>query len=252
MKKFTGNLFYNAAKQLGGYAAKNKKKYCCDLFGIPAFTLSEVLITLAIVGVVSALTLPSVIQNIQDKQFRNKFKKAYSAFSQAILMIKNEDGEIVRGNTVGEIADIYCKIVKQMKTVGMVKQNCELNVSKVKWHDDLNWFTKDGRAFDLSGNSTYKMRYVFQTADNALYFYSCTNGTIIVDVNGHKKPNVVGRDIYYFTLTSNGNLNVKPITVPQCYDKKAPRWAISTTNYKTDCLTGTGWGCSVMTINNEL
>ena len=217
-----------------------------------AFTLSEVLITLAVVGVISALTLPSVIQNIQDKQFRHKFKKSYSAFAQAILMIKNEEGEFINDYTLSNIGNNYCKIIKQMK-VAYSKTKCGLNIPDANWHDDLNWYAKDGRTFDLSGNNYYRTKYVFQTADSTLYFYSCISGQIILDVNGYKKPNVVGRDIYYFHLGENGNVDVKPANVPGCYNVgQVPTTALNLTNYKTDCLTGTGWGCSVMTINNEL
>ena len=44
------------------------------------FTLAEVLITLGIIGVVAAMTLPTVINNVQEKQFHSKFKKAYATF----------------------------------------------------------------------------------------------------------------------------------------------------------------------------
>ena len=43
-----------------------------------AFTLAETLITLGIIGIVAAMTLPSVISNIQDKQFKAAFKKQFS------------------------------------------------------------------------------------------------------------------------------------------------------------------------------
>ena len=48
-----------------------------------AFTLAEVLITLGIIGVVAALTIPTLISNIQGIQFRSKFKKTISVLSQA-------------------------------------------------------------------------------------------------------------------------------------------------------------------------
>ena len=47
-----------------------------------AFTLAEVLITLGIIGVVAAMTLPSLINNIQSKQLEAGLKKQYSIISQ--------------------------------------------------------------------------------------------------------------------------------------------------------------------------
>ena len=60
-----------------------------------AFTLSEVLITIGIIGVVAAITLPSVISNIQGMQYRAKVKKVYSSLSQAVNLAKaNYDVDI--------------------------------------------------------------------------------------------------------------------------------------------------------------
>lgn len=49
-----------------------------------AFTLAEVLITLGILGVVIAMTIPGLMQNIQDKQFKEAAKEAFSKSSQAV------------------------------------------------------------------------------------------------------------------------------------------------------------------------
>ena len=43
-----------------------------------AFTLAEVLITLAIVGVVAAITVPTLVANYQQKALNNQFKKSYA------------------------------------------------------------------------------------------------------------------------------------------------------------------------------
>ena len=50
------------------------------------FTLSEVLITLGIIGVVAALTIPSVVNNYKKQQFRTGLKKEYSVLLQTLDM----------------------------------------------------------------------------------------------------------------------------------------------------------------------
>ena len=50
------------------------------------FTLAEVLITLAIIGVVAALAIPSVISNSQQQEFKTGLKKAISVLNSAISM----------------------------------------------------------------------------------------------------------------------------------------------------------------------
>ena len=56
------------------------------------FTLSEVLITLGIIGVVAALTIPSVVNNYKKQQFRTGLKKEYSVLLQTLDMYKQENG----------------------------------------------------------------------------------------------------------------------------------------------------------------
>ena len=58
-----------------------------------AFTLAEVLITLAIIGVVAAMTIPTLISNYQEKATVSKVKQAFSIISQAYQLAKIENGE---------------------------------------------------------------------------------------------------------------------------------------------------------------
>ena len=51
-----------------------------------AFTLAEVLITLAIIGVVAAMTMPTLINNTKGAQFKTAYKKALSVLNQAVVM----------------------------------------------------------------------------------------------------------------------------------------------------------------------
>ncbi len=57
------------------------------------FTLAEVLITLGIIGVVAAMTLPSLIQRNNNKVVETRLKKFYSAINQAIMMAEVDYGD---------------------------------------------------------------------------------------------------------------------------------------------------------------
>ena len=57
-----------------------------------AFTLAKVLITLGIIGVVAALTLPTVINKAQSMILKNQFKKAYSTFYNAMKLVQVQNG----------------------------------------------------------------------------------------------------------------------------------------------------------------
>lgn len=56
------------------------------------FTLAEVLITLGIIGIVAAMTIPTLISNTNGAKFRSQFKKSISTLSQAGLMAKAQFG----------------------------------------------------------------------------------------------------------------------------------------------------------------
>ena len=63
------------------------------------FTLAEVLITLMIIGIVAALTIPSVISNYQQQEFKTGLKKAVSVLNEAIQMNIAQDGETPYDNS---------------------------------------------------------------------------------------------------------------------------------------------------------
>lgn len=66
-----------------------------------AFTLAEVLITLGIIGVVAAMTIPTLIANTNGAKYRSQFKKAVSTLNQAGLMSQAQYGFDFAGTTVG-------------------------------------------------------------------------------------------------------------------------------------------------------
>lgn len=57
------------------------------------FTLAEVLITLGVIGVVAAITLPPLIQNYKKHVVETRLKTFYSNINQAILLAENEYGD---------------------------------------------------------------------------------------------------------------------------------------------------------------
>ena len=57
---------------------------------IQGFTLAEVLITLGIIGVVAAMTLPALIQKNNNKVVETRLEKFYSGINQAIMLAEND------------------------------------------------------------------------------------------------------------------------------------------------------------------
>lgn len=81
--RITSDLGYFYKTRMSGQAAQL------------AFTLAEVLITLGIIGVVAALTIPSLIQNHRKQVVENRLAKFYSVVNQAVKMSEAENGSII-------------------------------------------------------------------------------------------------------------------------------------------------------------
>ena len=232
-----------------------------------AFTLAEVLITLGIIGVVAAMTLSSVINDAQDKQFKAMFKKQYSAVAQAMLSAF-EDGNVVPTFTDDNWTDMVyyvCDIGARLKYVksGIKCEVFENNQNTsttltgananrdVSWHRDGEWYNK--KKEPQTSNSGYWL-YTFYLPDGAWINFSCGMRNVFIDVNGAKKPNMIGRDIFYFYIpyghtqpsfsmraNSGINSNVNACNSPN-------NVYITEENYKDDCENGSGWGCSPLYI----
>ena len=227
-----------------------------------AFTLAEVLITLAIIGVVAAMTLPSVINDAQDKQFKAMFKKQYSAISQALQMVYVKDGEslelpsgLTQNNVRTIMSKFVCKMAKELKAIqsGVIcseenlnQPNSEIKYNgKVQWHTAGTWFNKKKESMGLNGG--YK-NTTLVLSDGAMINFNC-GYQVFVDVNGYKGPNTIGRDIFYFILSQDNNapiffkenMSVNGCTTPY-------NIIITKDNYKEDCESGSGWGCSPLYI----
>ncbi|MDO5438015.1 MAG: type II secretion system protein, partial [bacterium] len=115
-----------------------------------AFTLAEVLITLAIIGVVAAVSIPSVISNSQQQEFKTGLRKAVSVLNSAITMNMALDGETPydNSNTFGFL----------MRHMSVLKST----TWRSKWFFTLNpggtyenaaFYTTDGMRFELRHGS---------------------------------------------------------------------------------------------------
>lgn len=178
------------------------------------FTLAEVLITLVIVGVVAALTIPNLINKTNHKEYASKLKKAYSILQQFVHASAMQKGE-PQGDY--SFFNNYDFINEFAKTVNVAKkcdilQECfatenysgnliyynKLNNQKETFIAGKTVITSDGILYNFSNDSLLSpYNYGISTET-----YTKFIGRIIVDVNGPKKPNTVGIDTFIFYLVN--------------------------------------------------
>ena len=183
------------------------------LKGLRGFTLAEVLITLGIIGVVAALTLPAVITNTQNKERQEALKKAYSVLQQALLLYQKDTGENITPSTFNTKGVSLKKAILPYFNGAI---DCGSNIA------DTECLYNSRSVTYMDYNNKYKLSFAllddgqYIVTDGMMYFFENENlGTpdtprdvfIFVDVNGfNKKPNQLGRDLFVFELIKNGKL----------------------------------------------
>ena len=173
-----------------------------------AFTLSEVLITLGIIGIIAAMTLPSLIAKYQEKHWQVAYKKAYSSISQAFLRMQ-QDGEFIDitpesvdsngvyyTSAIGENFKIISRYFNTVKTCfNKDKEDC--------WVCEEG---QEGRGEAPEWKGCNKSAYAFVDYSGIAWaLYNNNEYPIIVDVNGKNRPNKLGKDRFVLLFTSNND-----------------------------------------------
>ena len=157
-----------------------------------AFTLAEVLITLGIIGVVAAMTMPTLLNSTQGAQYRTAYKKVLSVLSQAVVLnVALDDYDLsqatVSKNTDGTSASLYNLFNNRMNVArvcgGTGASSCGSNDS---------W---ESGAAKFGGKATSNYTFFFNDGTTLSFpegNANCSEANKcqgILDVNGAKNPN---------------------------------------------------------------
>lgn len=182
------------------------------------FTLAEVLITLGIIGVVAAITIPSLINNANEAEYNTSAKKIYSELSQALLAIISLNGGENIGTNPGDVTNPLLR--DDFATVmNFVKKGTEYDLvpsytyTLYKSNTVLYGPVSSGslRAAGITASGVYLLIRNQSACIPAGTVSDC--GYIIVDTNGTKKPNMMGKDVLRFTIAKDANGAFKIIPV---------------------------------------
>lgn len=208
-----------------------------------AFTLAEVLITLGIIGIVAAMTLPSIIGRYKKQETIVKLKTSINilnnAFRGAVAdygdmsnwdYIDNLDNQDSRKAFIDKYLIPYIKGSKPSKTAAY-------NYTTLGYPSQYPPRQPNGSGTGMSSTAFYPISLV-----NGIFFYSASpdsSGRLVIDVdiNGFHKPNIFGYDLFVFLLDLSKN-SVYAVG----YDYPNPM---------TYCTPGNAWSCAAAIIQNH-
>ena len=202
---------------------------------VPAFTLAEVLITLGIIGVVAAMTLPTLIAKYQEKVILTRVKKIYSQISSAINLYKAE-------NEVSDISGLFDTSNTSEQTMrSLAKYFKTKDICLGSDHDGCQGNYKilptkklaDGNGNTATDSLSTKSRFVlpdgsiiaviqypncyevieddikdengFATGEKTEYVRSYC-ALLSFDVNGKERPNRSGQDYFCLGINVDGSI----------------------------------------------
>lgn len=185
-------------------------------FKRPAFTLAEVLITLGIIGVVAAITIPNIINNVKAHRLKTAFWKSYSVLAQTIKMMEADD---VSTNFQDYLLGTRTTTFAQYLTNATI---CPGTGKSNSSNPPKGCYVWDGLGYRKLSKAGYFYAYFFASdgdiilPSGSLIFFS-DNSIIAIDVNGIEKPNRLGYDLFLFEMVDEklypmGNVNTKYTT----------------------------------------
>ncbi len=240
------NCRQTACTNFGNDCAGTRKSH------LSAFTLAEVLVTIGIIGIVAAMTIPSLINRYRTFVLMQQFKKAYAAVSVAAEKVQFDMGENVKcfygtggtGGTADSWDDcrlFFQELFKEMNTIKSCKRfafkkGC-LPPEFYKAPEDVfaeaypnrdpdtskEYFMRDCTHFSSENIKNDDHVYVLQGGFHVILYAQGNAPVFWVDVNGKKRPNKWGHDLFAFQFErgkiSDSYNMLKPSTGCQLKEK---------------------------------
>lgn len=188
------------------------------------FTLAETLLTIAIIGIVAAITIPIIVANHQEKERIAKIKKIYSSLSNAMYLVSVNGGSPdmleVRDDNMQDLTAWFDSYIKDklfhMKEACYNQKGCwsstgvkmlnkgnhPYNNTGIGWgYAVISIVLSDGSfvCIDPLANGNIKHYYKVKVNNQ-----SGAGLVVTFDINGERGPNTLGKDVFVSVFTNNG------------------------------------------------
>ena len=176
------------------FTKKKGEKIMTKRFG---FTLAEVLITLGIIGVVAAMTMPTLMNSTQGAQYKAAYKKALSAISQGVTLnvaldgasfadsVAGTAGSTATANSVANILNARMNVVRAALGNADTAYTMSGTGAPTKAATNTALFFNDGVTFTFPNSAAA----CTSDPDNSGATRNICKG--FIDVNGQKGPNKI-------------------------------------------------------------
>ena len=245
-----------------------KNHYQIKLFG---YTLTEAILTMAIVGFAASLTIPSIVEKYQTKVWATASEVFEQKLEQALKVMNTQATLAGYSTTESFIQELskHLKITKICKSTNIIscfedrvywgRNSAEVDTSNIKTSSELGQITWNTEVLGIqlaNGNTgliAYNPDCYQDPYSNQIKGTNCI--AMIYDTSGYKKPNTEGKDlrsINVIALDGHFMCNTEladgtclsepfspdPITKAECEELKAKGYGIRYCYYDSDCWAG--------------
>lgn len=164
----------------------------------PAFTLAEVLVTLGIIGVISAMTLPTLVKNHQRQVYVTQLRKVVNEITQAV------ETAVVDHNAVS-FREAHISDTNFLRNYFKTVKTCTDSEQDLKECFAYEYKNINGESIRLR-DFTHGECAVLSDGTSMCLNTSTGYLNIGVDVNGKQGPNIYGRDLFSFIIDDKNNI----------------------------------------------
>ncbi len=249
------------------------------------FTLAEVLIALAIVGVIAALTIPSLVSSYRKNLWASSLATAVSNLETATTtMIVKEGADDIYGtkawkNVVAVSPDLNEGNIQQFladlgNTIQLSFKEDEPQAKE--FYESTGLYDINGNKFNPTVDAELERGLTLTGKNNIVYFFyfeSAVSGVkteedvynlggnltyisayVEIDVNGKAKPNTIGKDVFKFVMGRDGKwYPIGGIDYAVYRHDNTLTWKDTSSPYA--CTDSTkenrGWGCTARLVEND-